>query len=248
MLDTADGRVLLKGVIGSKQDMECLRKEVQAAPLTKGLSPDVVFAEDVEGWFVVGVEYVEGRTANLLPDSPDLPLIAEAMETIASQHAATVESIVDRWRQDWWGWLVHEYPRVAKRWSTAALAQWATAAPELVGGDRLAHTDLHPGRILITGKGVRVLDWSYATAAAPWLDSAYLVLLLLGAGHLRPHAEAWARSLSCCTDLDDARLTAFAAYMAGRWTYGAVSDPDNPSKQRRAKVAREYAEWRLEML
>ena len=48
--------LFLKGVNGVSRRMRWLRNETLAAPLTQGLSPGVLFSQDVAGWLVVGFE------------------------------------------------------------------------------------------------------------------------------------------------------------------------------------------------
>ena len=40
------------------------------------------------------------------------------------------------------------------------------------------HGDIHPGNIIITPNGAKVIDWSYAVSAEPYFDVARTILLL----------------------------------------------------------------------
>lgn len=238
--------VFLKGVEGPpSRRMRFLRNEATAGELAPGIAPGVVFAEDVDGWLVVGFEYVAGRPADLGPDSPDLPLVASTVEKLSALPASGVKPLADRWTVDWWARLASEDSQSIWGWN-ATEARWrANAAPELAAGDRLAHTDLHADQFIITEDGaVHVIDWGFPAAAAPWVDSAFLILRLIDAGHTPLRAEEWARSLSCFAGVDAETVTAFMVYVAGMWTHWADHDPV-PGKLHRAELVRDYAAWRL---
>ncbi len=93
-----------------------------------------------------------------------------------------------------------------------------------------------------------MIDWGFPGAAAGWVDSAFLTIRLVAAGHSPRDAEAWAAARPGWPP--DGRgdrggtgeaLTAFAAYVAGLWTYRAVTDGvDGPW----VRAARDYAAWR----
>jgi hypothetical protein len=132
-------------------------------------------------------------------------------------------------------------------WDLAEANQWTAAVPKLVDGDTLAHTDLHGDQFRVSDDGtVHVIDWGFPGAAARWVDSAFMVIRLIEAGHGPGEAEAWARSLSCLSGVDGHTLTAFSVYLAGMWTYWAVAN-GGPGKRHRARLAREYAARRLGM-
>lgn len=93
---------------------------------------------------------------------------------------------------------------------------------------------------------MHVIDWGFPGAAAPWVDCAYLVLRLVEAGHEPGAAEAWADgNLSAFVDVTGEHLTAFAAYLAGMWSHWAVTK-NGPGMQHRARLAQDYASWRLQ--
>ncbi|MGH3913703.1 MAG: hypothetical protein ACRDTC_09865 [Pseudonocardiaceae bacterium] len=71
------------------------------------------------------------------------------------------------------------------------------------------------------------------------------MLRLVEAGHHPADAEAWARTtLACIADADPHCLTAFAVYIAGLWGYWAATE-DISGAPGRARLARDYAAWRL---
>lgn len=238
--------VFLKGVHGVSRRMRWLRHEIAAGRLAGGVAPAVLFHADVAGWLVVGFEYVPGRAASLAPGSPDLPLVASVVEKISTVPASGLRPLRDRWGvTDWWRTIADQAPTAVDGWDIDEMSRWTSLVPDLVDGDRLLHTDLHGEQFRIgSGGDVHVLDWGFPAAGAPWVDVAFLVLRLVEAGHHPEDAEAWARSLSCFSGVDRVILNAFSAYVAGLWSYWAVTD-EAPGAAHRARLAREYAAWRL---
>lgn len=238
--------VFLKGVIGVSRRMRWLRNEITAGKIAVGVAPTVLFHADVDGWLVVGFEHVPGRAVSLSPGSPDLSLVASVMEKISRIPALELRPLRDRWRvTDWWNKIAEEAPTAVDGWNVAEMSRWASLVPELVDGDRLLHTDLHGDQFRIGPSGdVHVIDWGFPAAGAAWVDIAFLVLRLVEAGHRPDDAEVWARSQACFAGVKCATLSAFSAYVAGLWSYWAITD-DVPGAAHRARLAREYAAWRL---
>jgi hypothetical protein len=50
--------------------------------------------------------------------------------------------------------------------------------PALPNRDNLCHGDFHPGNVMLTGKGVIVIDWMTACSGSPWVDFTRTSLLL----------------------------------------------------------------------
>ncbi|MER5390091.1 hypothetical protein [Saccharopolyspora sp. NPDC002686] len=247
VLSTRAGQVFVKGVEGVSRRMRFLRNEITAGELATGLAPEVMFSEDVDEWLVVGFEYLPGRSADLSPGSPDLPRVADVVRRIGELPAPGLRPIRARWGGvDWWAELAADAPQLTAGWDVDVMSALALAAPELADGDRLVHSDLHGEQFLLGSDGdAHVIDWGFPGAGAPWVDPAYLVLRLVEAGHEPSGAETWARrELPAFAAVDDQTVTAFAAYIAGMWTHWAVTD-DEPGKQHRAQLARNYATWRL---
>jgi Aminoglycoside/hydroxyurea antibiotic resistance kinase len=243
--------VFLKGVRGRSRRMRWLRNEITVGALAQGIAPEVLFHADVEDedgvdWLVVAFEHVSGRAASLAPDSPDLPLVASVVEKISAVSAPELRPLRDRWDDtDWWDKLAAEAPDVVQGWDVDEMTRWSASVPELVNGDRLLHTDLHGEQFLLGAEGsIHVIDWGLPGSGAAWVDTAFLVLRLIGAGHHPEQAEAWARGLECFSRVDNETLTAFAVYVAGLWGYWAATDTERGANHR-ARLARDYAAWRL---
>jgi len=231
--------VFLKGVFGISREMRWLRNEIDAAKTVAGLAPAVVFHRDIGDWLIVGFEYVEGRPVNLEPGSPDLAVVASALDRIGAIRAPELKPLGERWKTSWWQRIVDEKPHLLNEWRLDELTGWERKVPELLTGDRLIHTDIHADQFVIAPDGeVRVIDWGWPASGAAWIDPAFLVLRLIGAGHQPDTAEAWARAHTRWALASAEEITAFAVYVAGLWTYRATTEG-------LARLARDYATWRL---
>ncbi|MGX7829636.1 phosphotransferase family protein [Actinokineospora sp. 24-640] len=245
------GRVFVKAVAGVDRRMRWLRNEITGNTVAVGLAPQVLFHADLDAaetgrdWLVVGFEHVPGRSAHLAPGSPDLPLVAAAVEAIAALPAGGMRPLRQRWAPtDWWHRVAALAPDTIVGFDIAEMTRLSELVPALVDGDRLLHTDLHGDQILITPDGsAKVIDWGFPGAGAAWIDTAFVMLRLIEAGHTPDAAETWAYARRTFADVDGSALTAWTAYVAGFWTHLAVTG--GPGSPRRAQLARDHLRWRL---
>ncbi|GAA3465987.1 phosphotransferase [Nonomuraea roseola] len=75
-----------------------------------------------------------------------------------------------------------------RRLSAVRSPGWLQAAAGRPG-NRLLHLDLHPGNVLLTGDGPRVVDWANAARGAPGADAACTWLILATATVTEPSLE-----------------------------------------------------------
>lgn len=234
--------VFLKAVNGVSPEMRWLRNEAEAGSLATDVAPAVLFHEDVDDWLVVGFEYVSGRSANLAPGSPDLATVASVLNRISEVEAPGLRPLQARWQSSWWTRLAGERPDAVGPWDVDELTKWERKAAEAVKGNHLVHTDLHEDQFVLGDDGaVHVIDWGWPACGAAWLDSAFLVLRLIGAGHRPEDAEKWAAANTPWAAATEDEVTAFAVYVAGLWHYKATS-------HKLTRLARTYAGWRLRLL
>ncbi|WP_410642131.1 phosphotransferase family protein [Amycolatopsis sp. lyj-346] len=243
------GDVFVKGVRGVSPQMRWLRNEVAAGGLAPGVAPDVRFCADVDAedrWFVAGFEFVHGRPAELSPGSTDLELVAATVTGLGEFPGGVAPSLSERWNvSDWWLRWAALTPDPATGWDLDLLTEWCHAVPGLVYGDSLLHTDLHEHQFVIDDAGsVRVLDWGRPASGARWVDTAFLVVRLIAAGHEPRAAEAWAETVAGWPPRSDGAVTAFACYVAGLWSYRAVTTPF-PGATRLSEAAQSYLRYRL---
>ncbi|WP_250285710.1 hypothetical protein, partial [Frankia sp. CiP1_Cm_nod2] len=192
-----DGPVFVKAVRGVSMRMRWLRNEVTAGTLAAGIAPAVAFAQDVtadDDWLIVGFEYLPGRSADLTPGSADLPTVGRTLDRLGGLPAPGVAGLHQRWTvRDWWSRLCEIAPDVVSGWDVDVMDRWTARAPEAVAGDRLVHTDLHGDQFVIgAGESIHVIDWGWPAAGAEWVDSAFMIIRLVEAGHSPRDAEAWA--------------------------------------------------------
>lgn len=237
--------VFCKGVRGGGRRGMFLNNEIATNSLAEGIAPAILCHVEGNDWHIVAFEFVPGRPADLSPGSTDLAAVARVVDALSRHSAGGSRPLRLRWRTtDWWHTLAELSPDIVRDWDVAELHRLATRCPGEVDGDRLLHTDLHADQFVIAGSDVRVIDWAFPAAGAPWVDAAFVLIRLILAGHPVREAEAWARELQCWAMSSDQAVTAFAAYVAGMWSCWAARDPE-PGAVRRARAARAYAAWRV---
>ncbi len=251
-LHLGDGRrVFVKGnPTGQSRAVWMLAQEERAASVVANIAPRLLWRIEAAGWLLLGFEHVEGRHADLSPGSSDLSRVAELLDEMARIPAPSlpVLSLAERWgRKPVWHEYTCDSPADLDAWSAAHLAElaaWEARAPELVDGVTLAHTDLTAENFLL-GERVRVLDWGASARAAAWVDTAFMVMRLVSAGHGIEQAERWAATIPAWRQTSAEAVTAFAVTVAGIREHLLRAEPAG-HRQRLARVAREWAKYRLE--
>jgi hypothetical protein len=203
-LVTADGRVFCKGGRTDSPQAVMHRNEAAVNPhLPSDLAPQLLWQVEQDGWLLLGFEHVSGQHANLSPGSPDLPLVADAVQQIGT--IAPPQS-----------------PRrmIADHWE-AALAngtadELAAQAPRHMRGSTLVHSDLNPLNILVADTA-RVVDWAWWRTGAAWIDPAFVIVRLVAAGHEPEQAEEWAGQFDGYRRAPAEAITAFAASLVCLW-------------------------------
>ncbi|MEW2381446.1 hypothetical protein AB0873_05045 [Micromonospora sp. NPDC047707] len=99
--------------------------------------------------------------------------------------------------------------RFADRWRDLIAA-------ELVDGDTLLHTDMTPRNFLLAVR-LRLVDWSSPARGAAWIDTAFMLVRLIRAGHEPAAAEAWARQVPAWVHASDEAVNAFADGLVRLW-------------------------------
>lgn len=250
VLRSSQGDIFLKGVRGISRQMRWLRNEAAAGELAPGLAPAGRLSLDIDAddrWFVVGFDFIDGRPADLSPGSADLEVVGATVTRLGALTGGAVPPLRERWSvSDWWTKLAVEAPEQVAGRDIGRLTDRSRAAATLVDGDALLHTDLHEHQFMITpdGSSAQVIDWGRPASGAPWVDTAFLVVRLIAAGHDPGDAETWAESVPWWSSRSDEAGTAFACYVAGLWSYRAATTPF-PGSDRLGAAARTYAGYRL---
>jgi hypothetical protein len=79
VIDTAEGRVFVKGLPSGHRKVMTQDREAAVAPLVTAISPAMLWHFDDAGWNVLGYQYAPGRHADYSPGSPDLDEVVRLM-------------------------------------------------------------------------------------------------------------------------------------------------------------------------
>lgn len=246
------GRVFCKGIRADHPAAWMHRNEAAVnALLPRGLAPRLLWQLEVDGWLMLGFEHMAGRHPDLTPSSADLAAVAEAVTALHQPipSAAPNRSLAARWaRLPVWRQYAQDAPVDLDPWEAEhlpRLVELETAAPGLVGGDALLHTDLQPGNLLIDDGAVVVIDWAWASQGAAWVDPAVMVIRLVAAGHSPQSAESWAARIPAWREAPAAAVTAFAATVLGLWGHKSRSAAARPHSAQLTAAARAWTRHRL---
>ncbi|TCO64963.1 phosphotransferase [Actinocrispum wychmicini] len=227
-LSTDSGRVFCKGVTTGSSLAVMHRNEIAVSPvLPERLAPRLLWHLDVDGWLLLGFEYVSGYHANLSPGSPDLPAVAEAVQEIRQVPAPSGRPMAAQWARALKPELESPPPADTDPWSVAnadRLVAWASRAPDHMDGDSLVHSDLNPANFLVA-KRAWVIDWAWWRTGAAWIDPAYLVIRLIAEGHDAGAAEKWALQFDSFAAAPPDALTAYSASVLRLWERRFANTP-----------------------
>ncbi|MFF9785031.1 phosphotransferase [Streptomyces nigrescens] len=226
-LDVPGAKVFVKGLHRSHRSAFKLANEACIAPSVLGISPRLLHHGAAEDWEFLVFEHVEGRHADLSPGSRDLDALAGVLRrllTVAEHDTSASERIEKRWA------------RFADERDLGLLA-----------GDRLVHSDLNAGNILISDRGAVLVDWAMPARGAAWLTIGFLLASLIGEGLAPAEAEGWAQHTF--PEWSAARRTAvdtFVAALARRRAEQAANCPEPRRAERRRQLlpARQWLRFR----
>lgn len=203
-LHTDNGLLFAKGVCRTRAAAQ--RREARINLNVRPIAPRLLWEIDRQDWHILGFEHLNGRSADLSPDSADLDDVADALGHLA-------QLLTPR----------HTCCRIEDRWAEAA--RHAGVRVELLTGSHLLHTDLNPNNILITDAGTRIVDWSWPSLGAPWIDTACAAVWLIAEGHSPARAESWASRVPVWASATPAMIDAFAAINSALWSQIAAEEP-----------------------
>jgi hypothetical protein len=235
---------------GAHQGSRTHEHEARVNGILPECAPRLLWRVDVDGWLVLGFEAAPGDYADLSPNSPDLPKVAEAVRSLGPLGPGPTPEVPRLAEQ--WGWLAawrrlaHDQNAELDQWTRKRLSNFVdleAVAFDRLDGTNLAHTDLHPLNILVADRA-RVVDWAWSRLAAQWVDPALLVPRLVIAGHSPREAECWADQFPGWRNLDQETRTAFAVAVLGVWEHMSRADP-SPHREQLTDVARQWVRHRF---
>lgn len=253
-----DGRrVFVKALPASHPLADFYRHEAAAATRMPAQvpAPALHWHAELAGWLVLAYDDVDGRHPDIGPAGRDLDAILHAI-TAAQQPVTGLPHAAGRlgpWTHGWAELAIAPPPDLPP-WAAGHLAELAVIErdwlPYADDGGTLVHGDARPDNMLVTGRGVVLIDWAYAMAGAPWLDLADLVPQLILAGHTPASAEQQLSRLAGWRDAPARAVTSYAAACGGYWARSArlPSPADAPHvrdyQARAAAAAVEWLAWR----
>ena len=169
IIRAASGRVFVKAVRDPGRLASSLEREAAINPAVQHLSPALRWQARGHGWLALGFQHAPGKHASFTPGSPDLPAVTRAIDRIATI----------------------TLPPVAQDWRESRYDRYANGTAALFAGGTLLHGDINPDNLLTGPDGdVTIVDWSWPTHGAAFIDPACLVIQLIAAGHTPPRPKA----------------------------------------------------------
>jgi hypothetical protein len=225
VLDTAEGRVFVKGIRTDHRGVITQGREALVNAAVRPVAPALLWhLPDAAGWNVLGFEHIAGRHADYQPGSPDVTAVVAALDALAGSPCPDTPGIKD-----------------AGRWRSYADGGDTTPFE----GDTLLHTDWKPDNVLIQADGtVRVIDWAWPTRGAAWIDPACLLIQLVANGHTVPEAEAHIARTRAWRDAPSPAVNAFCVANVRLWDEIVGNNP-TPWHQSMARAARAWVQTRL---
>ena len=220
VLHTETGTTFCKGIETTSRLAWMHRNEARLNPHLPPTAPRLRWVVEEADWLLLGFDHAPGRHADLQPGSPDLPVVAYTL-------AGLVQALTPA-------------PAIPIQ---PATARWASRiAPELIDGDTVAHTDVTPRNFLVSSS-VAVVDWAAPCRGAAWIDTAFMVIRLIRAGHSPHAAEAWATAVPAWNAASSAALDTFSAAIADLYEQRRQEHPA-PHRGPLAAAARTWAQHR----
>ncbi|GAA0348079.1 protein kinase [Streptomyces blastmyceticus] len=139
-----------------------------------------------------------------------------------------------------------ELPDVARGWGEDRWDAYVSSEDELtfLRGDALLHTDINPSNLVVGDAGAWLIDWSWPTRGAAFIDPACFVVQLVSVGHSPESAEGWAARCTAWANADPKAIDVFAA--ADLRMHRAIADqrPDQAWLRAMAEAAQAWADRR----
>ena len=222
-LSTDVGKIFCKAIETASPLAGMHRNEARLNEWLPDLVPRLRWTVEESGWLVLGFDHVAGRHPDLSVGSADLPIVAATLTSLSRS--------------------LTPCPPVRVQPATARWAEWID--PELIDGDSLVHTDVTPQNFLLTAESrMHVVDWSMPCRGAAWIDTAFMIVRLIRAGHSPEQAESWAEQIPAWSHAPDRSVTTFAGAIADLWRQ-RLRDAPAPHRGPLALAASDWASYRM---
>ncbi|MFJ9517860.1 phosphotransferase [Kitasatospora sp. NPDC101801] len=223
MLDTRHGSVFVKATPTDSPTAWVHRHEARVTAVAP-LAPPLLWQAEGGGWSLYGYGALAGRHPSFATGSQDLRPLVYAL-TVVSGHPWPIE--------------------ISKKPLSDRLARFVPLGGEgALDGRTLAHTDAGEFNLLVTGSGIRLLDWALSCPGPEWTDAALLVPRLIAAGHSPEQADYVARHIPAYRDADPERLAIFARTIHAFWSSRTAEDP----LPQRSKLTEAAQRWVLSLV
>ncbi|MFJ1704410.1 phosphotransferase [Kitasatospora sp. NPDC088346] len=172
ILSTPSETLFLKGaLIADRSSLEAQRMEADINEAVGRVSPALRWEAIVDEWHLIAFDFVDGRHADLTPQSRDAAIVADALRRAGSCRAPT-------------GGLV---PLLAERYRQVL----RPGDSEVLEGSSLLHTDTNPHNLLIASQRGYLVDWAMPAIGPAWVDAAQTAVRLMGYGWEPRDARMW---------------------------------------------------------
>ncbi|MBY8886911.1 phosphotransferase [Streptomyces sp. PTM05] len=219
-----NGTLFLKGV--RKSDgvgLDGLRNEEAVNQVVAGIGPVVLYRFDVEDWYCLAFDFIEGSHADLSPGSGDLDSVRSALNRMRYLSGNSF-------------WLTDSdirIPRLSERMWEHLSADGAA----LLDGESLLHTDTNPHNIMVSSRDGKtyVVDWAMPARGPAWVDAAYTAVRLMECGHEPQSAVEWLAPLEHWKQANPRAVAAFVDAVC-RQTSAALGERGAESSNKRFRA------------
>ena len=222
------GLYFVKGQLRGRPGGVTHGREASVNPMVRHLSPVLQWRAKDDVWDLLGFDFVKGRRANYKPKSRDLHAVLHLILRLQMVRPPNEDT-----RSAW-------FKTAPERWRDY------TDDPELFAGEALLHTDWNPENVLIVGDRALLVDWTWPTWGARWIDPVCWALWLIASGHDPALTEEWAGHLPSWHDASPAAVTEFIAAQQRMWA--SIAAERSPAALRDtdrwiAELAEAAAHW-----
>lgn len=206
VLTCADGSrhfVKAAGVRAQRAFATAYREEARVLAALPGdlPVPHLRWAEEVDGWFAMGLEHVDAALPARPWSSDDLRRCSDLLVALAARLTPAPSLGVPTLMGELAGWP-GLWDRI-DRPRADELGALAARAPQVLVGETLVHTDVRDDNLLLAADGRTWLcDWKGPLVGPAWLDSLWLLVGPRGDG-LDVEAHLAAHPLLAGVDPDD---------------------------------------------